>query len=200
MSTRAERQAMTREALVATARTLFLHDGYGATSLDRVALEAGFSKGAVYSNFKSKEELGLAVLDEIHQEMVAEVVGAVGVATTYDDAINAFDGWLKVRLGQPRWTALEVEFAAVVRTSPFVATELAARHVQIREAIAAMLLEIQRRTGMRLALPADQVALALLSLGIGMGAQRSLDPSLDVHAFTATIRSLLLPPSAADAS
>ncbi|MGH1563903.1 TetR/AcrR family transcriptional regulator [Mumia sp. DW29H23] len=195
MSTRAQRQAQTREALIVTARSLFLDDGYAATSLDRVALEAGFSKGAVYSNFKSKEELGLAVLDEIHREMVAEVVEALSVATTYEDALNAFEGWLKVRLGQPRWTALEVEFAAVVRTSPFVATELAARHRQIRAAIAAMLVEIQGRTGMRLALSAEQVALALLSLGIGMGAQRSLDPGLDVHAFTATIRSLLLPPA-----
>ncbi|MBW9209569.1 TetR/AcrR family transcriptional regulator [Mumia sp. zg.B53] len=196
MPTRAERQAQTREALVGTARSLFLHDGFAATSLDRVAVEAGFSKGAVYSNFKSKEELGLAVLDEIHREMVAEVVEALSIATAYEDALHALEGWLKVRLGQPRWTALEVEFAAVVRTSPFVATELATRHRQIRASIASLLVELQHRTGMRLALPADQVALVLLSLGIGLGAQRSLDPGLDVHAFTATIRSLLLPPDA----
>ncbi|WP_370616577.1 TetR/AcrR family transcriptional regulator [Mumia sp. Pv 4-285] len=195
MSIRAARQAQTRESLIATARALFLHDGYAATSLERVAVEAGFSKGAVYSNFKSKEELGLAVLDEIHGEMVVEVLEALTSATTYEESLNAFEGWLKVRLGQPRWTALEVEFAAVVRTSPFVATELAARHRLIRESIAAMLLDMQERTGMRLAVPADQVALVLLSLGIGLGAQRSLDPSIDVHAFTDTIRSLLLPPA-----
>ncbi|KAA1424458.1 TetR/AcrR family transcriptional regulator [Mumia zhuanghuii] len=197
MSIRAVRQAQTRESLIATARTLFLDDGYAATSLDRVAVEAGFSKGAVYSNFKSKEELGLAVLDQIHGEMVVEVVSALAAVTTYEDSLGAFEGWLKLRLGQPRWTALEVEFAAVVRTSPFVATELAARHRQIRDAIAAMLLDLQARTGMRLAVPADQVALVLLSIGIGLGAQRSLDPTLDVHAFTDTIRSLLLPPPSA---
>ncbi|MDN5852536.1 MAG: TetR/AcrR family transcriptional regulator, partial [Actinomycetia bacterium] len=63
--TRAERQAQTREALISVARELFLRDGFAATSLDRVAVEAGFSKGAVYSNFSGKEELGLAVLDDL---------------------------------------------------------------------------------------------------------------------------------------
>ena len=52
--TRAERQAQTRVKLIDVARSMFLEDGYGATSLDRVALEAGFSKGAVYSNFQGK--------------------------------------------------------------------------------------------------------------------------------------------------
>ena len=53
---RAERQAQTRERLIAVAREMFLTDGYAATSLDKVALQAGFSKGAVYSNFAGKEK------------------------------------------------------------------------------------------------------------------------------------------------
>jgi AcrR family transcriptional regulator len=40
---------------------LFLRDGYAATSLEKVADEAGYSKGAVYSNFWNKDELCLAV-------------------------------------------------------------------------------------------------------------------------------------------
>ena len=54
---RAERQAQTREKLIAVARQLFIADGYAATTLDKVAEAAGFSKGAVYSNFSGKEEL-----------------------------------------------------------------------------------------------------------------------------------------------
>ena len=55
--TRAERQAQTRERLIEVAREMFLSDGYAATSLDKVAVRAGFSKGAVYSNFAGKEQL-----------------------------------------------------------------------------------------------------------------------------------------------
>ncbi len=60
--TRAERQAQTRESLIAVAREMFLSDGYAATSLDKVAVRAGFSKGAVYSNFAGKDELFYALM------------------------------------------------------------------------------------------------------------------------------------------
>lgn len=73
--TRAESQARTREQLIETAKQLFLRDGYSVTSLERVADEAGYSKGAVYSNFRNKDELCLAVLDRIHDEQVALVAG-----------------------------------------------------------------------------------------------------------------------------
>ncbi|SRR5690625_4053428 len=60
---RQERQKQTRDALITVARGVFAEDGYHAASLDRIAREAGFSKGAVYSNFHGKAELFLAVMD-----------------------------------------------------------------------------------------------------------------------------------------
>ncbi|HCS60433.1 MAG TPA: TetR family transcriptional regulator [Microbacterium sp.] len=61
--TRAERQRETREALVFAAVVAFARDGYHAASLDGIASDAGFSKGAVYSNFSGKSDLFLAVMD-----------------------------------------------------------------------------------------------------------------------------------------
>lgn len=60
---RRDRQRQTREALIFAARRVFAEDGYHAASLDRIAREAGFSKGAVYSNFDGKSALFLAVMD-----------------------------------------------------------------------------------------------------------------------------------------
>ncbi|MBT2483479.1 MULTISPECIES: TetR/AcrR family transcriptional regulator [unclassified Microbacterium] len=62
--TRAERQRETREALVIAARESFARDGYHAASLEGIAADAGFSKGAVYSNFEGKAALFLAVMDD----------------------------------------------------------------------------------------------------------------------------------------
>ena len=76
---RAESQALTRQRLVDVARDLFLREGYAKTSLERVAEEAGFSKGAVYSNFGGKDDLCLAVLDSIQGEVAEE--WAISVAT-----------------------------------------------------------------------------------------------------------------------
>ena len=52
--TRAERRELTREGLISAAESLFVARGFHATSVDEIALEAGYTKGAVYSNFESK--------------------------------------------------------------------------------------------------------------------------------------------------
>src|SRR5690625_99259 len=61
---RQERRKQTRDALIAVARGVFEEDGYHAASHDRIAREAGFSQGALYSNFHGKAELFLAVMDK----------------------------------------------------------------------------------------------------------------------------------------
>ena len=61
---RAESRSVTRKELLRAAAGLFLRDGFVATSLADIADEAGVTKGAVYSNFESKEDLFLALLAE----------------------------------------------------------------------------------------------------------------------------------------
>lgn len=188
---RAERQAQTRESLIAVAREMFLADGYAATSLDKVAVRAGFSKGAVYSNFAGKEELCMAVLDSIHEEQISGVVSAFTQETDLNGRIEAFSAWAQEGLGQPRWTALEVEFGAIARQSPYVATELVKRHREIRVAIAQLVRQVTTEAGLQDVVDADQAATMLLSLGIGLGTLRSLDHTIDVGIFADTIRALL---------
>src|SRR5699024_9710001 len=57
-------QQQTRDALIGAARAVFSEVGYHAAGVDRIAREAGFSKGAVYSNFEDKAALFLAVMDQ----------------------------------------------------------------------------------------------------------------------------------------
>src|SRR5919109_3938634 len=61
--TQAERREETRERVLAAAGRVFARRGFDATSLDAIAEEAGFSRGAVYYNFVDKEELFLELLD-----------------------------------------------------------------------------------------------------------------------------------------
>ena len=72
---RRDMQRMTRERLVFTARAAFAREGYHGARLDRIAKEAGFSKGAVYSNFANKAELFLAVLDANIEASLTDSVG-----------------------------------------------------------------------------------------------------------------------------
>ena len=61
-----------RVLLLAAARRVFLARGYHGSTLDAIASEAGFSKGVVYSQFESKSDLFLALLDERIAERAAE--------------------------------------------------------------------------------------------------------------------------------
>ena len=63
--TRAEQREATRARLIEAARAAFAEHGYAGASLETIAASAGFSKGAVYSNFASKEALGIAVLETL---------------------------------------------------------------------------------------------------------------------------------------
>jgi AcrR family transcriptional regulator len=75
--TRTESQALTREALLDAGEKLLLKDGYYATSLAAIANEAGRTIGAVYSNYSSKEELGLAVLKRRTSDEIASLMSAL---------------------------------------------------------------------------------------------------------------------------
>ena len=69
--TRAEQQAATRRALLDAAIELFIDRGIDATSIDEVTARAGYSRGAFYSNFASRDELLVdacgAFLEQLHE-------------------------------------------------------------------------------------------------------------------------------------
>jgi AcrR family transcriptional regulator len=63
--TREESRALTREKLFTAAQKVFIQDGFGGSSIDRIVEEAGFTKGAFYSNFSSKEDIFLQLVESI---------------------------------------------------------------------------------------------------------------------------------------
>ncbi|MEA2471704.1 MAG: hypothetical protein QOE38_2703, partial [Thermoleophilaceae bacterium] len=71
--TRQEQQARTRSRLMRAAAELFSRKGMQQASIEEVVREAGYTKGAFYANFASKEELFLAMLDERFTDRLGEV-------------------------------------------------------------------------------------------------------------------------------
>jgi AcrR family transcriptional regulator len=69
----AERRARSRNALLEAAARGLSRDGYANLVLERVAGEAGYTRGALYHQFASKEELALAVLRWVDETWGAEV-------------------------------------------------------------------------------------------------------------------------------
>jgi AcrR family transcriptional regulator len=71
--TQADRSARTRSALLESAARELSRYGYGNLILERVASEAGYTRGALYHQFKDKEDLALAVLNWVHENWLREV-------------------------------------------------------------------------------------------------------------------------------
>jgi AcrR family transcriptional regulator len=71
--TRAQQQALTRERLLAAAERVLARHGYGGASIDLITAEAGYSKGAIYSNFESKEAVFLELLRVYMERDMAEL-------------------------------------------------------------------------------------------------------------------------------
>ena len=178
--TRAERQAQTRTQLVATAKRMFFSDGFHSTSLEKVADAAGYSKGAVYSNFRNKDELCAAVLDEIRAERFAEVLELFA----RPDRLDALRGWAERVIGDPGWTPLEAEFAMHARSNEGLRTEGAGRLDNIIQALAD---GFEAADDIDLKMPGREAATAMLALGIGLGLMRSIDPSVSVDGLIDTV-------------
>lgn len=182
--TRAESQAQTRTQLVKTARQLFFDDGYHPTSLEKVADAAGFSKGAVYSNFRNKDELCIAVLDEVRGERLAEILEIMAKPTAAS-RVEGLQAWAEKVIGDPAWTSLEAEFAAHARHNDELRSELASRLGGILQ----MLTGAADSAGDTVpALPGGETATVMLALGVGLGLLRSIDPSVRVDGLVDILR------------
>ena len=179
--TRGERQVRTRSELLAAAATVFARSGYGGASVEEIAAEAGYSHGAVYSNFHGKADLFLAVFEEYmaerERELAATQTGLAEDAPLELRARALADQWME-RFARDRESfVLHMEFIAHSGRDPELAGRFGARSAALREAISLYISQYQQEVGGELALPADDLALILRALGIGLAVEALVSPS-----------------------
>ena len=176
--TREEKKARTRAQLIDAAAAVFARRGLVAASLDEVAEEAGLTKGAVYSNFDSKEDLFQAVIDERLNEPMrhgAEVIDS-SIGTTEEHAMAGARVFVDVVQQEREVFLLSLEFNIHVARHPELAPAYVARS---REQLAQVVELIHERTTAfvsSLPLPADQMAIAVEALSKGIALQKLVDP------------------------
>jgi TetR/AcrR family transcriptional regulator, transcriptional repressor of aconitase len=111
--TREQSKAQTRQRLLSAARTVFARRGYHGASVEEIAAEAGFSTGALYSNFDGKESLFLALMDHEVDAYCAEIAAEVdGVASIADRARDGARHWMEIVEREPEMLMLFIEFWA----------------------------------------------------------------------------------------
>src|SRR2546429_5544898 len=138
--TRKEKQAHTRECLMHSAARVFARRGLQQASIDEVAEDAGFTKGAFYANFKSKEELFLAMLDERFTERIEQIeVVIAGEGTAAERARRAGDDFASMVAADPEWQRMFFEFTAYAARNEDFREELVTRYRSMQARIAAAL-------------------------------------------------------------
>lgn len=181
--TQAERREATREQLVEAAACVFARRGFHATSLDAIADEAGFSRGAVYYNFADKEELFLELLDrrcaERAQDLRAVFAGTPedDVAETSDQAQLAAAHALDAMTGDPEWRALYLEFLAHAARDTAFRKRLSKRTAEMRSALEEVVLQRTGPFADALDMEPEQLAVVIDALGTGLWAHHMLHGS-----------------------
>jgi AcrR family transcriptional regulator len=181
--TQAERRRETREEVLAAAAHVFARNGFHGTSLDAVAEEAGFSRGAVYYNFADKERLFLELLDRRCAERardIREVFGTGGsdIASTAEQAGLAAREALQAMIGDPEWRALYLEFLAHAARDKNFRRAFARRTDEMREALEEVVVERAALIDEEaLGMTPRELAVVIDALGVGLWSHHLLHGS-----------------------
>lgn len=167
--TRAERSAQTRAELLAAAERRFFVHGYHGTSLDDIADEAGYTKGAVYSTFKSKAGLFLALFDEVMERRLSDLRALLEPHDS-DEALFRAVAERPVDERNTQFLLLAIEFWTHAAREPAVLEEFSQRYRRFREGLA----ELGPRDG---ALGSERWAIVTLALANGLALERLIDPT-----------------------
>jgi len=175
---REEQKALTKTRLIASARVVFARRGFHRALLEEIAEEAGYSTGAIYANFESKEDLFLAVLDDHVAARVRAVEQAVSEASTPAKRARAGgDDWMLFLREDPDWYRLFIEFWSCAQRDPELRTRVAARFAAFPKANAELIEQGARNVG--IALPeglAEAAGTLFTALADGLALMKLLDP------------------------
>src|SRR5215207_1033537 len=177
--TREERKAQTRAELIGAAERLFKRDGFHATSVDEIALEAGYTKGAVYSNFASKEDLFFAVYERRAGRAMAEIEEvldengpAAGLEVLASDAARRRGGV------EDGWLAVFFEFWAHVVRRPELRDRFARIHGRVLEPMAAAAERFVEERGISIPVEARSLNVAMNAMVLGLSLERLTQPDV----------------------
>jgi AcrR family transcriptional regulator len=189
---RAERKEMTRELLLDAAVEVFARKGYHGASLDDVAEVAGFTKGAVYSNFTRKSDLFQALLEREKGRRDATMRAAVAAIPL--EFLPTFAGeWFEHHSRELRdWDVLDVEFWLAAVRDPRIARDLAGGWHEARTELGASIERKLREAGVETGLSGHELAVILDALGSGLLMDQYLDPEQPrSEIFARAVRKLL---------
>jgi AcrR family transcriptional regulator len=175
--TRDESRARTRARLIDAAGEVFLRRGFEGASLEEIAEEAGYTRGALYSNFRDKDEVFLEVVEEHFTQEVGSVERIFSAEPTPEGRVLALQEWHTAHLDdEEAWTSLILEFWLYALRNPAVRPRIAEMERRVRDAVAALIERQLRDMNVSPPISARDLASIVVALDCGIAGQRFVDP------------------------
>lgn len=171
--TREQSRLETRERLISSAHAAIRREGIGGLSLRRLCDEAGYSQGAFYSNFASRDDLLLALMErhvlaevETLRRLVEDTHGKV-----LDEVLATVAARLADLAKETEWSLLAIELQLHAQRDADFADAYNAAKIAYHAEFALLVDEILRRHHLTPALPPLQIAIGLYALWSGLAVQ-----------------------------
>ena len=189
------RRQVTRERVLEAAGEVFAERGFHGASVEDICERAGFTRGAFYSNFSSKDDLVLE-LTRRHAEDLVERIRAASKrehATAEDVLRDVLAALADDSRSKERWVVLTTEFTLHAIRDAGARRAWAAQQRLVRDELASVVDEAVARQGLTLPMPTDVFVRVAMALTQGSLTQRLVEPrSLAVGELERTVLPILL--------
>ena len=190
----ARRQA-TLERVLEAAGEVFAERGFHGASVEDICERAGFTRGAFYSNFSSKDDLVLELTRRHAEDLVERIRAAgkreqAGAEEVLRDVLAAIADDSR---SKERWVVLTTEFTLHAIRDAAARRAWAAQQRRVRDELATVVDEVVGRQGLTLPMPTDVFVRVAMALTQGSLTQRLVEPrSLAVGELERTVLPILL--------
>ncbi len=190
---RKRRQARTRAKLMRSAARLFCQRGLADASIDEIARRAGYTKGAFYSNFKSKEELFLAMLDQKFGEELERIEGALHARGAPQDAAGAAgEDFARFLRADSEWQRLYLEFVTYAARDDEFRQELLTRVQAMDERVGVIYSRWTGELGISPPLPLEDITRMTWMMADGFMLRLQIDPDLSEELYGTMLSTFML--------
>jgi len=177
-SRRQERSEATRGRLIRAAEKIFARDGFEAAKLQEIAAEAGYTRGAFYANFRSKEDLFLALLEGEISSRIQTVERLMQTARDPADKLAVLRDFFLAISQDRRWSLLSLEFKLFAVRHPAAKARLAAMNRRLIKPRTRILQDIMQSSARKLPATPSAVAMSLSAITNALALEQMLDRGL----------------------
>lgn len=167
----------TKTKLLNAARRIFARDGFEASRIDDIARVAGYTRGAFYAHFQTKEDLFFALLEQQSERRLTEIRVTLEKQTDDSSRLNAMRDYYVKKLDDRQWPILLLEFKLFALRHPRLRAKLAEAHRRIASRIKfEMLFPVLPAVLQRNLQCKEQIRIGLEAMMCGLVLQQAYDP------------------------